>query len=432
MNSITALRARALLASFTFAAVSAASAASCGNGTGTQVTPEGPCATFKDQCGKACTADDACATGLYCSAGKCAADCTASGQECSANATCNARGRCAVATGTGEGGDDGINHPTGSGGSGGGTPSTSSGNGCPDVSVAFTPQTPTVMLLIDQSSSMNQAFSGKQSRWDVVYGSLMNPTNGIVKTLQDKVRFGLTLYTWSGAGACPQLAQVKTPALNAFAAIDALWSKATPVDNTPTGDSINAIVPQLADFAEPGPKLILLATDGDPDSCADPNSNGQQPPKDLATNATKAAFAKGIETVVVAVGDELSTVHQQDMANAGEGLPVPAPAACTKETCATTYSPATQQAMIDAFSAIINGKRTCSFALDGQVAAGKQCSGTVLLNDMPVTCDDPDGWKLSSPTQIDFVGKACESILTAATVKVSATFPCGIITPPPK
>jgi hypothetical protein len=66
------------------------------------------------------------------------------------------------------------------------------------------------------------------------------------------------------------------------------------------------------------------------------------------------------------------------------------------------------------------------------VDAGKHCQGTVLLNDMPVTCDGPDGWKLSSPTQIEFVGKACDTILSAATVKVSATFPCGTVTPVPK
>jgi hypothetical protein len=431
LKTINTLRVRTLLAFCTFAVASAVSAASCGGSSGTDA-----CASLQGKCGTACTDDASCASGLYCSAGKCTADCTASGTECSGNATCDAHGRCvagssSTSTSSGGGGDIGLD-PVGST-STSGTQSTGS-SGCPDVSVTFTPETPTVMLLIDQSSSMTAGFpnDGDPSRWDVVYNTLMDPTNGVVKTLQDKVRFGLTLYTWSGQGTCPGLTQVKTPALNAYDAINSVWAPADPVNNTPTGDSINAITPQLVAFSAPGPKLILLATDGDPDDCSNPDSNGTDPPRKLATDAVQAAYKQGIETVVVAVGNEVTKAHQQDMANAGKGLPVPAPTTCTEATCAVTYTPTTQQAMIDAFLGIINGKRSCIFELSGQVEAGKECSGTVLLNGMPVTCNDANGWKLTTPTEIEFVGTACQSILSAASASVSATFPCGVITPPPK
>ena len=81
--------------------------------------------------------------------------------------------------------------------------------------------------------------------------------------------------------------------------------------------------------------------------------------------------------------------------------------------------------MIDAFLSIIDGKRSCVFTLSGHVEAGKACSGTVLVSGMPVTCNDPNGWKLNSPTEIEFVGAACQTILASQDFNVSATLPCS-------
>jgi hypothetical protein len=428
LNSINTSRARALFALVTLVAAGAVGVTSCGSTENSQ-TGEGPCAALAGQCGKTCTVDDGCPTGLFCEAGKCNAECTASTGGCPANATCNERGRCAVKVDTGEGG--GIVSPAG--GSESGTPSTGSGQGCPDVNVTFAPQTPTVVVLVDQSGTMAQGFPNTNSpaRWNVVYDVLMNPTNGVVKTLQDKVRFGLVLYSYTSGPTCPQLVQVTPPALNAFTAIDAAYKPAVPKLHTPTGESITAITPELSAFSEPGPKLILLATDGIPDRCNNPDGMDAISQK-MATDAVQAAFKLGIETVIVAVGDEVNKPHQQDMANAGKGLAVPAPAQCTPETCATTYEPASKQAMIDAFLGIINGKRTCAFKLSGQVEAGKECSGNVVVNGKPVTCNDPNGWHLNNPTEIEFSGTTCDAILADPSVTIAATFPCDVITPPPK
>jgi hypothetical protein len=262
----------------------------------------------------------------------------------------------------------------------------------------------------------------------------MDPAGGVVKSLESTVRFGMALYTFGGGPTCPELVEVNPPALNNHAALDGVYSQQGPASNTPTGDSITAVTPQMVAFAEPGPKLIILATDGDPDRCENPDGHDQTS-KNEATAAAQAAYAQGIEMVIIAVGDEVSNIHQQDMANAGKGLPVPANNPCDQAAdpanCAKTYEPATKQEMIDAFNEIILGQRTCVFSLDGQVVAGKECEGTVVVNGQAVPCNDPDGWQLNSPSEIEFVGATCDTIMNDPNVVVEASFPCDAIIPDP-
>lgn len=393
---------------------------SCSDG---ETTGGAPCDTvYAGQCGTPCANDDDCPSGLYCGVDGCFADCTPQGGECGPGATCSVDGRCE----SGGSGGSGGSLLTGGAGTGGG-----SGGACGEVEVTFEPQIPTVALLIDQSGSMTTNFQGTP-RWDVVYDVLMNPVDGVVKQLEAQVRFGLVLYT--GGSSCPGLIQQMPPALNNYLAIDAVYSQEGPLGDTPTGDSILAITPGLVSFAEPGPKLIILATDGDPDRCSDPDGHDQVS-KDLSTDAAAAAYAQDVELVVIAVGDEVSQAHQQDMANAGKGLPVPAADPCTDPmVCAPTYEPTTKQAMIDAFLEIINGQRTCVFTLDGAVIPGKECEGTVVVNGITLPCNDPNGWVLNAPTELEFLGDACDAIMNDPEVEITASWPCDAVSeaPPPK
>ena len=410
----------------------ALSAGSCTGGLGGSVIQsQSPCdGALADKCGGDCSSNADCPAGTYCGIdGRCGADCVAGDDHCADDLICDATGRCVDPNG----GIGGLNL-SGSGGAGVGG-GTAQGGNCGDVLVEFEPEVPTVVLLIDQSGSMTADFNGQGQRWDVVYDALMNPVDGVVTQLQDIVRFGLALYTYnSGAQSCPEVVEVKPPALMLATAIDAIYAAEVPEANTPTGDSIDAIVPELAALAEPGPKLILLATDGDPDRCEDPNAHDQGS-MDEATTAAQNAYAQQISTVIVAVGDQVSDQHQQDMANAGAGLPVPADPSCLSAPapmiCAPTYEPTTKQQLIDALTDIILGQRTCVFALNGSVIAGKECEGVVKVNDAVIGCNDPDGWQLNTPTEIEFVGAACDTILTDPDVIVEAEFPCDAISSPP-
>ncbi|MFO0617310.1 MAG: vWA domain-containing protein [Polyangiaceae bacterium] len=392
------------------------------------------CSDYGDQCGKPCTADTDCAAGLNCGSNKtCTAACS-SKHACADGATCTFNGRCVGGT-MGTGGNlssTAASFSNGSG-SGNGSGNGSTGSSCGDIVISFTPQTPTVMLLIDQSGSMNANFGGK-TRWDALRDSLMDPATGVVKALESKVRFALTLYSGDGDQKCPDLTQVVPPALNNYDAINAIYAPATWKNNTPTGESVGAITPNLVSFAEPGPKIIILGTDGDPDTCADPDSNGTQPPKDVSLAAVKSAFQQGIQTFIIAVGDDVAGPHQQDMANAGVGLAFPAPVPCDQVNdpthCAKSYKPANQQALVDAFNSIISGQQTCVFTLDGSVIPGKECEGVVTVNGMGIPCNDPNGWKLNSATEIEFIGSTCALILSDPNVMISGHFPCTSVEPP--
>jgi hypothetical protein len=346
----------------------------------------GPGAACKGElqgfCGSACSTDTQCPTGLYCNLeGKCSADCTER-LACPQAATCVLeRGWCkldpALQVGV-DGGDPGA---------------------CPAVKVDFAKATPTVLVLVDQSGSMTERF-GTDTRWNVARKALIDPTNGVIKTLDGQVRFGIALYTskdGNKGGTCPMLDQVAIGTGN-YAQIAAMYSKAEPIGDTPTGDAIVAVTRQLADPKIPGPKYIVLATDGEPDTCAVPNpQNGQAE----AIAAAKAAYAQGITTLYISVGSEVSAKHAQDMANAGQGLP-----AAAKAKYYVANDPASLAA---AFDATIKGVRNCVFSLNAKVT--DPAKGEVVLDGAKLGYDDPNGWKLlPGGTAVELQGKACETI----------------------
>jgi hypothetical protein len=367
-----------------------------------------PCTTvYVDECGQPCALDANCAPGLYCGPdGKCLADCTPNGGQCPDGVECTDRGRCGDSTGT---------FSSGSGISVGGN---GQGGGCAGLSITFEKQTPSVLLMIDQSGSMTASFPGG-NRWDVLYDTLMDPQNGIVAQLQADVRFALSLYTGDGGQNCPQLAQVTPPALNNFAAMDAVYGPAGPLGETPTGDSIMALLPALVAFPEPGPKAIVLATDGEPDTCEQPNPQQGQAE---AIAAAQSAFSQGVRLYIISVGDDVGAQHQQDMANAGAGLPLDG-----SQGNAPYYPGNDQSALFDAFSTIINGIRPCTVTVNGTVDVTKACEGHVYIDGVEYPCNDPNGWQMSSPTELEFLGAACDALQTADSV--TGDFPCGVATP---
>jgi hypothetical protein len=290
---------------------------------------------------------------------------------------------------------------------------------CADADVKFEPQIPTVLLLIDQSGSMTEEFGGTD-RWEAVYDVLLDPQSGIVAELEGQVRFGMALYTsFDGdeGRECPVITAT-APALDNYAAIAASYEASQPEDETPTGESIAAVTPTLVMDPSEGNKIIVLATDGEPDTCAEPNpQNGQ----DESVAAAADAFAQGVRTYVISVGADVSDQHLQDVANAGAGVGPGDPDA-------PFYKADDAQALAEAFAVIVDGVRDCKLSLDGKVADGEEDQCMVLVNGMSVPFGGDDGWQLNDPSEVELVGDACDAIQNGE-VQVSIKCACGVVEP---
>ncbi len=293
-------------------------------------------------------------------------------------------------------------------------------SGCGEVTATLEPSIPTIVLLIDQSGSMTSEF-GDQDRWSAVYDTLMDETDGVVAQLQSQVRFGMTLYTsedGNEGGECPLLTSVEV-ALDNRDAIDAAYDPADPVDETPTGESLEAVAAVLADVQAEGPKAIVLATDGEPDTCETPNPQEGQPE---ALAAAAGAFAQDIQTFVISVGDEVGADHLQQLANVGVGKdpddPAPAP----------YYEALDAGQLVAAFDEIIGSFISCELSIEGEVDLEQACEGTVELDGEPLECGVD--WEVVDESTLRLLGAACETLKDGASHEVDASWPCGVIAIP--
>jgi hypothetical protein len=379
-----------------------------------QVPPSAACQTA---CDSSAGAPNTCPAGFHCAPeGKCDALCTPTGNQCGDGYTCT---------------DDGNCMGNGNGGGGVGDPPVDAN--CPTLHFQPTRITPTVELLLDQSGSMTADYGGGLNRWDALRKALIDPATGVVATLGDKVVFGATLYSNKsradasgkqvGIQPCPTLTR-RPRAPSNFTAIQQLLQGANPIEDTPTPESIDAVV---ADFGvnKPGansPPIIVLATDGLPDTCADADPP-TQPRQDAANAASvlaaQRAFTAGIKLFFLFVGDDQAGTHPQQMANAGAGLdPV---------TGRAPFFVATNPAdLASAFQTIIGGVLSCDMTLSRPVNTTDGQGGTVKLDDVTLTYGTD--WTLDADgITIHLLGAACNKLKTEANPSVDAAFTCGAV-----
>jgi hypothetical protein len=395
------------------------------------------CVDGDPRCGLACNTLHPCAAGLYCGAESlCAKECSPQ-RGCRPDQHCGEDGRCkrgAPAESPEPVAKPEPNEPRAGGGSidnpgaladagvqldAAHTPAGT----CQSADVSASRVIPTVVFVIDQSKSMEDAFGSMGgNRWTVLRDFLLKP-DGLIASLQSQMRFGLAMYSADANGGngnptCPLVTDV-TAALDNFEEIRLAYGQALPLGETPTGDSIDKVVaalPKPAPDQEPSPTVLILATDGEPDRCEELNpQNGQLE----AISAVENAFKQNIRTFIISVGDEVSIEHQQAMANAGVGHKA-------GEPNAPYWNADDDGSLRDALNEIVSAQVSCDVALKGKVAGGNPCDGSVLLNGVKLTCNGDDGWKLTDPTHIQLVGKACADFRTMKTAMVHASFPCTV------
>lgn len=381
----------------------------------------GPCAGSDPPaaCGQACSTLMTCPTGLFCDADEtCTAEC-ASDEDCAGAETCDRQGRCV---------DDGID----GGGIDGGMESTDAevdANVCADIDLTTMQVVPSVVLIVDQSRSMetNDLVPGT-TRWDALEEALVGPNGvagaGLVFDLQEQVRFGLALYSGDDT-TCPILTTIPDPlsgvSTGSYADIKAAYDGATPIRWTPTHLAMERVIDQVLAAPPPDPVLFILATDGQPNECASGTTDAAAP---QVITQTQRAFAAGIRTYVISLaGDDAALqAHLDEVANAGAG------AAPDASPPAMSYAPSDTTGLSDALRTIIGGALSCTVELNGRVVPEMACMGRVELNGSALTCDGADGWRLIDETHIEILGAACDTLLGTPGSTLSASFPCEAAT----
>ncbi len=280
----------------------------------------------------------------------------------------------------------------------------------------------TVVMLIDQSASMQQQFDGG-TRWQVLRNALLDEQNGAIKKLEQSVRFGIALYSSengygpSGARTCPLLEGLDEIPIDFgnHAKIRDLYAAASPIDDTPTAESLAAVTDRLAALPVDGPKAILLATDGEPDTCEDSDAHNADTNR-FAVDTARATFAAGISTYVLSVGTEIAEQHLQDMANAGAGVPDGGPNA-------PFYRATDQAGLRSALASMVEKSQSCTFHLEGDLSTAVVAKGTVKIDGQPATMGVD--WTINADGDVELLGERCSAVKTGQHT-LSAEFPCVV------
>jgi hypothetical protein len=312
------------------------------------------------------------------------------------------------------------------------------GGNCAAISVELDAVVPNVVFVIDRSGSMLDDFLDTDaSRWQVLRAALFDEPGaggdrgGIVTELDGVVRFGMSLYTYRKelpASECPVLVEQEV-ALGNLEALRARFDASDPPGNgeTPTGDSIRAVLAGLPTFEDP--VLFVLATDGLPDRCENPDGHDEVS-RQLSLDAVVDAFDAGVSTYVISLGP-IDAKHTQDLARAGLGLSVrPRGESYTQAEIdeAPPFAPNDDAELRQALSTIVRGALSCELDVDGRLVVDRACEGTLLVDGVETPCDDPaGGWRALDEDTIELLGDLCERLKAGLVDTIEGSFPCGVV-----
>lgn len=313
---------------------------------------------------------------------------------------------CAPTVGDAGGDDTGSGSGSDPGGGGGGPDAS-----CPNVNFMATQVIPSIHLVIDRSGSMSTLLPNTNtSRYQAMRDALVG-TNGVVGQLQTKAYFAASLYT--SDNPCPKLYNTATRQLNNLAQVKTLIDSQSPNGNTPTPAAIDQTVAYFAANPAPmgSPPIMVLATDGLPNSCDGQDSQTQ------SVQSAKNAYAAGIRTFILGIAG-VNDSFLQSMANAGQGV-------TQGQTNAKYYTANSPQDLQTAFQQIIGGVVSCELTINGTVDPEQAKGGTVTLNGQTLTYGSD--WEVVNGTTIRLVGAACDSLKSSPNPQVQASFPCGSV-----
>lgn len=351
---------------------------------------------------------------------------------------------------------------------------------CQSAQLNFVPQTPTVLVLVDRSSSMFDTQADQTQFWP----TLKNAVLPVIEGLQADIRFGFASYTGS-TGTCEGLSAPTPFAVNNYAAIEGAYnalSAPSQKGETPTAKAIEQAAALLLADTAPGDRYILLVTDGDPDFCDDPPAECGA---DALVASLQLAAAQGVRTLVfglenagiryperfdyyaqagmgqqpnwsdgtqaVTAGQYSGTLEGACKSTGGgewaryrtangnnppaTGCPhdymaqppyfcfLPAGKYSTEGGTAQAFLSTDTAALAAQITSTVSGLKSCTFDMTGslKVEAGMESTGKVFIQDQQIAADL---WSMENGTVITLLGAACDQWQSPDATKFDAGFPC--------
>jgi hypothetical protein len=327
-------------------------------------------------------------------------------------------------------------NPNGNGG-GGSTGATPTGDANCGSATSNTSKAPVdVLLVLDRSGSMTESITTDcccadacttitrlkmcpdtttcTERWP----ALTSAVNTTISSTTE-ISWGLKFFSTPPAPGKQQSdgCNVSSPGVEATigssaATIQAQIAAVSPSSNTPTAKAITAATAYLKTVKDQNNKVILLATDGEP-NCA---SSGSSTASDVAGTvaAIQAAMTAGFKVYVIGIGPSVGNLD--NFAQAG----------------GTNKSyPATSAADLGAALASISAAvSSCSFTFTAP--AGSDVSNiAVYVDGKLVAKDAANGWSVGATAQtVQLNGSTCELVKSSA-AQVQVYFGCAGSPPPP-
>ena len=335
--------------------------------------------------------------------------------------------------GSGQGASTGSGASSGSGSSGGtGTSATPTGDVNCGSTISSTSHEPAdVLLVLDRSGSMNYSIAAdcycsrqaagssgtvcpNTSNCTTRWPALTTAVNATL-TSATSIHWGLKLFTSPGSNECGVNRGVEVGiGDNSAGAIQSQIAGVSPSNATPTAAAITAATNYLKTVTDPNNKVILLATDGEP-NCA----NGSANTTDVQGTVKAIAAAKSAGFLVYVIGIGPSVGNLDSFASAGG---------------TGKYYPATSSAdLASALESIKKSVTTCTFT--SPTAPPDPNNVAVYLDKNLVPKDDNNGWSFGANNQTFVLnGSTCAKITSGAASNVQILFGCPLVpgdTPPP-
>ena len=362
---------------------------------------------------------------------------------------------------------------------------------CQQKEVMFTATNPTVFILVDRSGSeFTSATAGTFFDLRTAVEQVISSNVG-GSSLDSQVRFGVGSFVGDHAsGSCMLNYQSVPIALNNAATIKAAydgWGPLLPYGSkadTPAVEAIPMVKAALQADTGTGQKYMMIVTDSETDFCDDGNALC---PADAVTHMIQDMYnsTPSIGTLVIGLPTAITNISAavlQNFANAGAGQPVAVPTGSGAATAtdvyyqcngmtaggadswsslftaagrtgmtplatysatagtATVYTPAAGgvQALADQISMALAGVRSCTFDLPGftiDTRDPSQLNGADIYivtssgSHIPLSYDstDTNGWDMTTPTQLQLYGPACDQLRAPTTTDIKFNFPCKIV-----